>query len=105
MSKEIDMQQILLQEDSHANSNSEGSQGYGVSTHMETKQRQVSSENSIEGQQTWWEAQSYICRNVNGISYELDKNRANRIKSLGNSIVPLIARELGLAIIKAETDG
>jgi hypothetical protein len=35
----------------------------------------------------------------------LDKDRANRIKSLGNSIVPLIARELGLAIIKAETDG
>ncbi len=88
-----------------ANSNSEGSQGYGVSTNMETKQRQVSSKNSIEEQQTWWEAQSDICRNVNGISYELDKDRANRIKSLGNSIVPLIARELGLAIIKAETDG
>ena len=88
-----------------ANSNSEGSQGHGVSTHMETKQRQVSSENSIEEQQTWWEAQSSLCRNVNGISYELDKDRANRIKSLGNSIVPLIARELGLAIIKAETDG
>lgn len=53
---------------------------------------------------TWWEAQSSLCRNVNGISYELDKDRANRIKSLGNSIVPLIARELGLAIIKAEED-
>jgi hypothetical protein len=35
----------------------------------------------------------------------LDKDRANRIKSLGNSIVPLIARELGLAIMKAEQDG
>ena len=88
-----------------SNSNSKGSQGYGVSTNMETKQRQVSSKNSIEEQQTWWEAQSSLCRNVNGISYELDKDRANRIKSLGNSIVPLIARELGLAIIKAETDG
>ena len=88
-----------------ANTNSEGSQGHGVSTNMETKQRQVSSKNSIEEQQTWWEAQSSLCRNVNGISYELDKDRANRIKSLGNSIVPLIARELGLAIIKAETDG
>jgi len=87
-----------------ANSNSEGSQGHGVSTNMETKQRQVSSKNSIEEQQTWWEAQSSLCRNVNGISYELDKDRANRIKSLGNSIVPLIARELGLAIIKAEQD-
>jgi DNA (cytosine-5)-methyltransferase 1 len=87
-----------------ANSNSEGSQGHGVSTHMETKQRQVSSKNSIEEQQTWWEAQSSLCRTPNGISYELDKDRANRIKSLGNSIVPLIARELGLAIIKAEED-
>ena len=56
-------------------------------------------------QDTWWEAQSSLCGVPNGLSYELDKNRANRIKSLGNSIVPLIARELGLAIIKAETDG
>ena len=87
------------------NTNSKGSQGYGVSTNMETKQRQVSSKNSIEEQQTWWEAQSSLCRTPDGISYELDKDRANRIKSLGNSIVPLIARELGLAIIKAETDG
>ena len=86
------------------NTNSERSQRYGVSTNMETEQRQVSSKNSIEEQQTWWEAESDICRNVNGISYELDKNRANRIKSLGNSIVPLIARELGLAIMKAELD-
>jgi len=93
------------EERNDANSNSEGSQGHGVSTNMETKQRQVSSKNSIEEQQTWWEAQSSLCRTPNGISYELDKDRANRIKSLGNSIVPLIARELGLAIIKAETDG
>ena len=95
----------LLGEEDDANTNSEGSQGHGVSTNMETKQRQVSSKNSIEEQQTWWEAQSSLCRNVNGISYELDKDRANRIKSLGNSIVPLIARELGLAIMKAEQDG
>ena len=52
----------------------------------------------------WWKAQSKLCGVPNGISYELDKDRANRIKSLGNSIVPLIARELGLAIIKAEQD-
>ena len=73
---------------------------------METKQRQVITKRSVKEQQTWWEAQSDICRNVNGISYELDKDRKNRIKSLGNSIVPsLIARELGLAIMKAEQDG
>ena len=52
----------------------------------------------------WWKAQSSLCGVPNGVSYELDKDRANRIKALGNSIVPLIARELGLAIMKAELD-
>jgi len=56
-------------------------------------------------QRTWWQTQSSLCRIPDGISNELDKDRTNRIKALGNSIVPLIARELGLAIIKAETDG
>ena len=56
-------------------------------------------------QYTWWQAQSAFCGVPHGISCELDKDRKNRIKSLGNSIVPLIARELGLAIMKAEQDG
>jgi DNA (cytosine-5)-methyltransferase 1 len=51
---------------------------------------------------TWWEAQSELCGVPNGISYELDKDRSNRIKSLGNSIVPQIARQIGLSIMKAE---
>ena len=88
-----------------SNTNSKGSQRHGVSTDMETEQRQVITERSIKEQQTWWEAQSKLCRTPDGISYELDKDRKNRIKSLGNSIVPLIARELGLAIMKAEQDG
>ena len=53
----------------------------------------------------WWQTQSSLCGVPNGLSYELDKDRTNRIKSLGTSIVPLIARELGLAIMKAEQDG
>ena len=60
---------------------------------------------TLQCKKTWWQTQSSLCGVPNGVSYELDKDRANRIKSLGNSIVPLIARELGLAIIKAETDG
>ena len=92
-------------DDTTSNTNSEGSQRHGISTDMETKQRQVITERSIEEQQTWWEAQSEFCGVPHGISYELDKDRKNRIKSLGNSIVPLIARELGLAIMKAEQDG
>jgi DNA (cytosine-5)-methyltransferase 1 len=55
-------------------------------------------------QQTWWQTQSDLCGVPNGVSYGLDKNRANRIKALGNSIVPQIARELGLAIMEAENE-
>ena len=54
---------------------------------------------------TWWQTQSELCGVPNGVSYELDKNRANRIKSLGNSIVPQIARQLGLSIMEAELNG
>jgi len=55
-----------------------------------------------EQAKSWWQTQSSFCGVPDGISYELDKNRANRIKALGNSIVPLIAREIGKAIIEAE---
>jgi len=85
-----------------SNSDSEGLQGCSLPTELEREQRQVITKRDTERQQTWWEAQSDICRNVNGISYELDKDRTNRIKALGNSIVPLIAREIGLAILEAE---
>jgi hypothetical protein len=32
----------------------------------------------------------------------MDRNRNERLKSLGNSIVPQIVRELGFAILTAE---
>ena len=93
-------------DDIATNSNSEGSQGHGVSTNMETMQisEEHIAETDTEEQQTWWQTQSAICGVPNGVSFELDKDRKDRIKSLGNSIVPLIARELGLAIMKAELD-
>ena len=53
---------------------------------------------------TWWQTQSKLCGVPNGVSYELDKDRTNRIKSLGNSIVPQIAYEIGKAIINAEDE-
>tara|TARA_R110002049_G_scaffold294663_1_gene481406 strand:- start:153 stop:1244 length:1092 start_codon:yes stop_codon:yes gene_type:complete len=62
---------------------------------------------AISGEtKSWWKTQSELCGVPNGISYELDKdrNRTNRIKSLGNSIVPEIAKELGLSILEAEND-
>ena len=52
--------------------------------------------------ESWWETQSKLRGIPNGLSARLDKDRTNRIKALGNSIVPLIAREIGLAILEAE---
>ena len=49
---------------------------------------------------TWWKIESDLCGVPNGISRELDKDRASRIKSLGNAIVPQMARIFGLAIKK-----
>jgi DNA (cytosine-5)-methyltransferase 1 len=57
---------------------------------------------STRTNKTWWEAQSELCGVPNGISYELDKDRSSRIKALGNSIVPQIARQIGLSIMKGE---
>ena len=57
-----------------------------------------------EGKETWWQTQSRVCGVPNGVSYELDKNRAKRVKALGNSIVPQIVYEIGKAIILAESD-
>ena len=58
--------------------------------------------NSTETIKTWWQTQSEFCGVPNGVSYELDKNRSSRIKALGNSIVPQIARQIGLSIMKGE---
>ena len=87
-----------------SNSEGERSQGHGLSTNMEGQSGTESTENSVEKQYTWWQTQSDLCGVPNGISYELDKNRANRIKTLGNAIVPQIARELGLAIKKVVSE-
>jgi DNA-cytosine methyltransferase len=57
---------------------------------------------STRTDKTWWQAQSEFCGVPNGISYELDKDRSSRIKALGNSIVPQIARQIGLSIMKGE---
>ena len=56
----------------------------------------------VRSRKTWWQTQSKLCGVPNGVSYELDKDRSNRIKALGNSIVPQIARQIGLAIMEAE---
>ena len=87
-----------------SNTSNEGLQRRSIQSNLEREQRSKDKfcKTSIKEQQTWWQTQSEFCGVPNGVSYELDKDRSNRIKSLGNSIIPQIAREIGLAIIKAE---
>ena len=86
------------------NTDSERLQGHRLQPKLETQTTEINSNRSFKEQYSWWQTQSTFCGVPYGISYELDKGRANRIKSLGNSIVPLIARELGIAIMKAEDE-
>ena len=59
---------------------------------------------SEDRKKSWWEIESNLCGVPDGLSYELDKARAPRIKALGNSIVPQIARQIALSIIHAEEE-
>ena len=86
------------------NTNSIGLQGHRLQSdnlQKKDKSRKVFN-SSFKKQQTWWQTQSELCGVPHGISYELDKDRSNRIKSLGNSIVPQIAYEIGKAIVESE---
>lgn len=86
--------------------NSERLQGYGVSANVEGMQgsEDNSAQTSSKEQHSWWEIESKLCGVPNGVSYELDKGRVNRIKSLGNSIVPQIAYQLFKSICVAEEE-
>jgi len=57
-----------------------------------------------KSKETWWQTESRVCGVPDGVSYGVDRDRAKRIKALGNSIVPQIARQIGLAIMEAEND-
>jgi len=57
-----------------------------------------------EKNKSWWQTQSELCGVPDGVQYELYPDRANRIKALGNSIVPQIVTEIGKAIVAAEEE-
>jgi DNA (cytosine-5)-methyltransferase 1 len=85
-------------------SNDERQQEFNISKESRKKNISDWGYDTDETKQTWWQIESDLCGVPNGISYELDKDRANRIKTLGNAIVPQIAREFGLAIKKVLVD-
>jgi DNA (cytosine-5)-methyltransferase 1 len=85
-----------------SNSNNKGLQRFNTEQLTSKQKLRFTSNKDDEERKTWWQTQSQFCGVPNGVSYELDKGRLNRIKSLGNSIVPQIAREIGLAIMEAE---
>ena len=74
-------------------------------TQVQAKGKQSSIKFSgSKSKETWWETESRVCGVPDGVSYGVDRDRAKRIKALGNSIVPQIARQIGLAIMEAEND-
>ena len=70
-------------------------------TQVQTKGKQPSIKLSgSKSKETWWETESRICGVPDGVSYGVDRNRAKRIKALGNSIVPQIIESIGYAVAK-----
>ena len=85
-----------------SNTNDKGLQRFNTKQFTSKQKFRFTSSKDDEGRKTWWQIESELCGVPNGVSYELDKDRSNRIKALGNSIVPQIARQIGLAILTAE---
>ena len=76
-----------------------------IRTQIQTKGKHTSIKMfGSQSKKSWWETFSEFYRIPDGLQYGLDKDRTNRIKALGNAIVPQIATEIGKAIIKAEEE-
>ena len=76
-----------------------------IRTQVQTKGKHTSFKMfESQSKKSWWETFSEFYRIPDGLQYGLDKDRTNRIKALGNAIVPQIATEIGKAIIKAEEE-
>ena len=104
-SKEEQIQFKIGREDSNGNvfnTNNKRCEEFNFLSESEREIINYRRSNESRQNKTWWEIESEFCGVPNGVSYELDKDRSNRIKSLGNSIVPQIVRQLGLSILTAE---
>ena len=103
-SKAIGHNAVLREGENFTNSNSKGSQGHRLQSNnlQKSNQSKINTDSNFTEQQTWWQTQSSLCGIPDGIQYGLDKDRSHRIKALGNSIVPQIIKEIGLAIYETE---
>ena len=90
-SKTIGRDAVSREEEIILQSNNERQQESNTSKESEGQTLSGGGHVTDETKQTWWQVESNLCGIPDGISYELDKDRANRIKTLGNAIVPQIA--------------
>jgi DNA (cytosine-5)-methyltransferase 1 len=68
--------------------------------HGETTSQEVFRNRSgIHRQTSWWSSEPNVGRVAHGVS-----DRVDRLKGLGNAIVPQIAYQIGLAILEAENE-
>jgi DNA (cytosine-5)-methyltransferase 1 len=80
--------------------NNKRQQEFNISTKSKEQDFNNRKFNKTENYKNWWQTQSELRGIPDGISYGLDKDRANRIKGLGNAIVPQIPYYIGQVIGK-----
>jgi DNA (cytosine-5)-methyltransferase 1 len=94
------VRKILSSTEDVAHTNSEGTQKLGQHNEMgsrvfENSSKSYTSSNKI-GKENWWGFEPRVGRVVDGVP-----NRVDRIKCLGNSVVPQIPYLIGLSILQA----
>ena len=87
-----------------SHTNSKGLQGHNSKQQLSKEELRFTASENDERRQSWWQIESSVCTVPNGVSYRLDKNRVNQIKSLGNSIVPQIAYQIFKAIVTVDKE-
>ena len=84
-------------------SNSNTRLGIGENQKIQARRNtSTTSSKDDERGQNWWKIKCKLRGVPDGVSFELHSDRTNRIKSLGNSIVPQIAQLIGESILIAE---
>ena len=103
-SKTIGCDVVLGKEKDLLNTDNQRLKKFNISKESNKQNFDHRRNDQVKTDETWWQTQSKLCGVPDGISYELDKDRARIIKALGNAIVPQIIETIGKAIIKSEED-